>query len=59
MSENKEHFRQIMLFYFRRGKNAFETCKKICTVYGANAMDDSTWRNRFRKFMEGNFVLHG
>ncbi|KOC62251.1 hypothetical protein WH47_04009 [Habropoda laboriosa] len=47
-----------MLFYFRRGKNASETCKKICTVYGANAVDDSTCRKRFRKFKEGNFYIY-
>ncbi|KOC62520.1 hypothetical protein WH47_04180 [Habropoda laboriosa] len=57
MSENKEHFRHIMLFYFRKGKNASESCKKICTVYGVNAVDDSTCRKRFRKFKEGYFDL--
>jgi len=34
MAENKEHFRHIMLFYFRKGKNASQTQKKICAVYG-------------------------
>ena len=34
MAENKEHFRHIMLYYFRKGKNASQTQKKICAVYG-------------------------
>jgi len=29
MAENKEHFRHIMLFCFRKGKNASQTQKKI------------------------------
>jgi len=34
MTENKEHFRHIMLFYFRKGKNAshifFSASAKHC-----------------------------
>ncbi|GAB6028825.1 hypothetical protein CHUAL_014145 [Chamberlinius hualienensis] len=55
MSENKEHFRHIMLFYYRKGKNASKTCEKICSVYGADAVDDSTCRKWFRRFRQGNF----
>ena len=50
-----EHFRHIMLFYYRKGKNATQSCKKICSVYGADAVDDSTCRKWFRRFREGNF----
>ncbi|CAK9806173.1 Mariner Mos1 transposase [Anthophora plagiata] len=57
MSENKEHFRHIMLFYFRKGKNALQTREKICAVYGTDAVDDSTCRKWFRKFKQGNFNL--
>ncbi|XP_023230347.1 histone-lysine N-methyltransferase SETMAR-like [Centruroides sculpturatus] len=57
MAENKEHFRHIMLFYFRKGKNASQTQKKICSVYGEGAIDDSTCRKWFRKFRESNFNL--
>jgi len=31
MAENKEHFRHIMLFYFRKGKNISQ--KKICAKF--------------------------
>jgi len=30
MKENKVHFRHLMLFYFRKGKIAAQTAKKIC-----------------------------
>ena len=34
MEEKKQHFRHIMLYYFKKGKNATETHKKICAVCG-------------------------
>ena len=30
----KQHFQHIMLNYFKKGKNATEMQKKICTAYG-------------------------
>ena len=30
----KQHFQHIMLNYFKKGKNATETQKKICAVCG-------------------------
>jgi len=56
MAENKEHFRHIMLFYFRKGKNISQTQKKICAVHGESAID-STCRKWLRKFRENNFNL--
>ena len=40
MEEKKQHFRHIMLYYFKKGKNATETQKKICAVYGEGAVTD-------------------
>lgn len=57
MEEKKLHFRHIMLYYFRKGKNAAQTQKKICAVYGVNAVTKvtcQTWLNRFRA---NNFEL--
>ena len=34
MEENMQHFQHIMLYYFKKGKNATEMQKKICAVYG-------------------------
>ena len=35
-----QHFRHIMLYYFKKGKNATEMQKKICAVYGESAVAD-------------------
>ena len=40
MEENMQHFQHIMLYYFKKGKNATETQKKICAVYGKDAVID-------------------
>ena len=34
MEENKVHFRHLMLFFYRKGKNAIQAANKICAVYG-------------------------
>ena len=36
--EGKQHFWHIMLYYLKKGKNATETQKKICAVYGEGAV---------------------
>ena len=42
MEENKQHHGHIMLYYFKKGKKAIETQKKICAVYGEGAVTDRT-----------------
>ena len=46
-----------MLYYFKKGKNATETQKKICAVYGEGAVTDSTCQKWFAKFCAGDFSL--
>ena len=55
--EKKQHFWHIMLYYFKKGKNATETQKKICAVYGEGAMTDRTCQKWFAKFRAGDFSL--
>ena len=38
--ENTQHFQHVMLYYFKKGKNAAETQEKICAVYGEGAVTD-------------------
>lgn len=33
-----QHFWHMMLYYVKKGKNATETQKKICAMYGEGAM---------------------
>ena len=57
MEEKKQHFRHIMLYYFKEGKNATEMQKKICAVYGEGAVTDRTCQKWFAKFRAGDFSL--
>ena len=52
MENQKEHYRHILLFYFRKGKNASQAHKKLCAVYG-----DETLKNGSVKIGLTNFVL--
>ena len=57
MEEKKQHFRHIMLYYFKKGKNATETQKQICAVYGEGAVTDRTCQKWFAKFCAGESLL--
>ena len=46
-----QHFQHIMLYYFKKGKNATEMQKKICAVYGEGAVTDQTCPRWFVKFL--------
>jgi len=53
MEENKVHFRHLMLFFYRKGKNATQTANKICA--GKGAIAERTVRKRFARFKTGDF----
>ena len=53
----EQHFWHIMLYYFKKGKNAAEMHKKICAVYGEGAVTDRTCQKWFAKFCAGDFLL--
>ncbi|XP_025162218.1 histone-lysine N-methyltransferase SETMAR-like [Harpegnathos saltator] len=57
MERKNVYFQCISLFYFRKGKNAWQTHKKICAVYGENAVSESVCRKWFAKFRCGDFDL--
>ena len=57
MEEKKHRFRHIMLYYFKKGKNATETHKKICEVYGEGAVTDRMYQKWFVKFCARDFLL--
>ena len=44
MERNKQHFQDIVLYYFKKGKNTTEMQKKICAVYGEGAVTDQTFQ---------------
>jgi len=57
MEYKNEHFRHILLFYFRKGKRAAETHREICEIYGTDCITKRTCQNWFRKFRSGDFSL--
>ena len=59
MEENKQHFLYIMLYYFKKGKNATEMQKKkVCVVYGQGTVTDQMCQKWFAKFHAGDFLLN-
>ena len=40
-----------MLYYLKKGKNATEIQKRICTVYGEGTVTDRTCQKWFAKFL--------
>ncbi|GFU75300.1 histone-lysine N-methyltransferase SETMAR [Trichonephila clavipes] len=55
MESDKQHFRHILLFYHRKGKNAVQARKKLTDVYGEGALIVRQCQNWFAKFRSGNF----
>ena len=53
MEENTQHFWHIMLNYLKKGKNATETQKMICAMYGEGAVTDQMCEKWFVKFHAG------
>ena len=40
--EDNTHFQHIVLYYFKKSKNATEMQKKTCAVYGEGTVTDQT-----------------
>ena len=57
MENQKKHYRHILLFYFRKRKNASQAHKKLCAVYGDEALKERQCQNWFDKFRSGDFSL--
>ena len=51
-----QYFWHIMLYYFKKGKNATEMQKKICAVYGEGAVTDGMCQKWFAKFCARDFL---
>ncbi|GFU92966.1 histone-lysine N-methyltransferase SETMAR [Trichonephila clavipes] len=55
MESDKQHFRHILLFYYRKGKNAVQARKKLTDVYGKGVLTVRQCQNWFAKFRSSNF----
>ena len=56
MEGKKQHFWPIILYYFKKGKNATET-KNVCAEYGEGAVSDRTCQKWFATFHAGDFSV--
>ena len=54
---DKEHLREALLFCFYLKKSAAEAHRILVEAYGDNALSDTTCRDWFRRFKDGNFNL--
>ena len=52
-----QHFLDIMIYYFKKGKNTTEMQKMICAVYGEGAVSDRTCQKWFVKFLGAIDIL--
>ncbi|GFU80571.1 histone-lysine N-methyltransferase SETMAR [Trichonephila clavipes] len=59
MESDKQHFRHILLFYYRKGKNAVQARKKLTDVYGEGVLTVRQCQNWFAEFRSGNFDAEG
>ncbi|XP_035742379.1 histone-lysine N-methyltransferase SETMAR-like [Vespa mandarinia] len=56
MESNQQHFRHILLFYYRK---AVRARKKLTDVYGENVLTVRQCQKWFAKFRSGNFDVEG
>ena len=57
IEENMQHFWHIVIYYFKKGKNANEMQKEICAVYREGAVTDGMCQKWFVKFCAGDFSM--
>ena len=57
MDHQKQHFRHILLFYYRKAKNPVQARRKLCDVYGEDVLTKRQCQNWFAKLRSGNFNL--
>ncbi|GFX61847.1 histone-lysine N-methyltransferase SETMAR [Trichonephila clavipes] len=55
MESDKQCFRHMLLFYYRKGKNAIQARKKLTDVYGEGVLTVRQCQNSVAKFRFDNF----
>ena len=51
------HFCHILLYYFRKGKNAVQAWKKLYDVHGGQSLTERQFQNEFARLRSGDFYL--
>ena len=52
---NNRHLRKVLIFFFHSKKTATEAHREIQKVYGDAALSETTFRDWFRHFTDGDF----
>ena len=52
---NNRHFREVLIFFFHSKKTAAEAHRELQKVYWDAALSESTCRDWFRRFKDGDF----
>ena len=52
---NNRHLREVLLFFFYSKKTAAEAHRELQKVYGDAALSETTCRDWFRRFKDGDF----
>ena len=54
---NSRHLRKVLIFFFHSKKTATEAYRELQKVYGDAALSETTCRNCFRRFKDGDFAV--
>ena len=54
---NKQHLREVLIFFFNWKKSAAEAHRSLVEVYGESAPSDKSCREWFRRFKNGDFSI--
>ena len=52
---NNRHLREVLISFFHSKKTAAEEHQELQKVYGDAALSETTCRDRFRRFKDGDF----
>ena len=55
---NSRHLREVLIFYFHSKKTAAEAHRQLQKVYGDAALSETTCRDSFRPFKDGDFDVN-
>lgn len=55
MDNQRQHFQHILLFCFKKSKNAVQVQTKVCVVYGVDAINKRTCQKRISNLRSENF----
>ena len=56
---NNRHLREVLLFFFHSKKTAAEALRELQEVHGDADLSETTCRDWFRRFKDGDFDVDG